>query len=224
MWDVSRFMKVLKQRFSQWFNGRGPVRRKGTLWEDRFRSVLVESGEALQTMAAYIDLNPVRAGLVDDPKDYRWCGYGEACAGQPLAQAGLLRAARSADPTLGTVSADPRTAAIDTLCWYRDQLFGRGHETHDPEGRVVRRGFSATEIDAVRDARGRLPRHVYLRLRVRYFSDGAILGSKAFVEAIFKSRRDLFSSKRLTASRRLKGLDFHCPLRTARALVLNPTG
>src|SRR5690606_35776950 len=73
MWNVSQFMKVLKQRFSQWFNGRGPMRRKGTLWEDRFRSVLVESGDALRAMAAYIDLNPVRAGLVADPKDYRWC-------------------------------------------------------------------------------------------------------------------------------------------------------
>jgi REP element-mobilizing transposase RayT len=224
MWDVSRFMKVLKQRFSQWFNGRGPVRRKGTLWEERFRSVLVESGEALQTMAAYIDLNPVRAGLVDDPKDYRWCGYGEACAGRPLAQAGVLRAARSADPTCGTVTADPRTGAFDFLSWYREQLFGRGFETHDPEGRVRRLGFSAAQIDAVRDARGRLPRHVYLRLRVRYFTDGAVLGSKAFVEGIFHARRDLFSAKRLTASRRLKGLDFHSPLRTARALVINPTG
>lgn len=43
------------------------------MWEDRFRSVLVEGrGHALRTMAAYIDLNPVRAGLCEDPKDYRW--------------------------------------------------------------------------------------------------------------------------------------------------------
>ena len=41
MWDLGRFMKVLKQRFSQWYNGRHhPVRRTGTLWEDRYRSVL----------------------------------------------------------------------------------------------------------------------------------------------------------------------------------------
>ena len=91
MWDVSQFMKVLKQRFTQWFNGSRPVRRKGTLWEDRFRSVLVESGEALRAMAAYIDLNPIRANLVSDPKDYRWSGYGEACAGRRLARKGLQR-------------------------------------------------------------------------------------------------------------------------------------
>jgi hypothetical protein len=52
MWDVSAFMKLLKQRFTQWFNReRG---RKGTLWEERFKSVLVEgAGDALATMAAY---------------------------------------------------------------------------------------------------------------------------------------------------------------------------
>jgi hypothetical protein len=68
MWDISQFMKTLKQRFTQWFNGRH--NRKGTLWEDRFRSVLVEGkGPALKAMAAYIDLNPVRANICDDPKD-----------------------------------------------------------------------------------------------------------------------------------------------------------
>jgi exodeoxyribonuclease V beta subunit len=40
-------------------------------------------------MAAYIDLNPVRAGLVKDPKDYRWCGYAEALSGSRRAQRGL---------------------------------------------------------------------------------------------------------------------------------------
>ncbi len=80
MWDISAFMKTLKQRFTQWFNGRH--KRRGTLWEDRFRSVLVQGeGQALRTMAAYIDLNPVRAGICEDPKDYRWCGYAEAIGG-----------------------------------------------------------------------------------------------------------------------------------------------
>src|SRR5690606_21030716 len=54
------------------------------------KSVLVEDGErALMTIAAYIELNPVRAGLVDDPKNYRWSGYGEAMAGKKLARRNL---------------------------------------------------------------------------------------------------------------------------------------
>jgi hypothetical protein len=70
--DLSAFVKELKERFSRWFNKHHG--RRGTLWMDRFKSVLVEDGEALRTMALYIDLNPVRAGLVEDPKDYRWSG------------------------------------------------------------------------------------------------------------------------------------------------------
>ena len=79
MGGVSEYMKALKKRFSVWYNR--SHRRYGTLWTERFKSVLVEGkGNALQTMAAYIDLNPVRAGLVQDPKDYRFCGYAEAVA------------------------------------------------------------------------------------------------------------------------------------------------
>ncbi len=80
MGDVSQFMKLLKQRFSVWYNR--SHQRYGTLWAERFKSVLVEAKSAvLTTMAAYLDLNAVRAGLVNDPKDYRFCGYGEAVAG-----------------------------------------------------------------------------------------------------------------------------------------------
>jgi putative transposase len=87
LFDLSSFMKEVKQKFSAWFNlTRG---RKGTLWEDRFRSVLVEGTggysadglSGLLAVAAYIDLNPVRAGIVDDPKNYRWGSYGAAVAG-----------------------------------------------------------------------------------------------------------------------------------------------
>src|SRR5882724_7998784 len=89
MGDLSQFMKLVKQRFSIWFNK--SHRRFGTLWAERFKSVLVEAdGRVLRTMAAYIDLNCVRAGLVRDPKDYRFCGYAEAVAGDASARQGLL--------------------------------------------------------------------------------------------------------------------------------------
>ena len=119
MWDVSWFNRLLKQRFSAWYNHR--TDRKGTLWEERFKSVLVDGcGEALLTMAAYIDLNPVRAGLTQDPKDYRWCGYGEAVAGIRIAKEGfklLMNARDGVDDSL--------TAAMAT---YRVWLFGQGEQ------------------------------------------------------------------------------------------------
>ena len=80
MHDLSEFMKSLLERFTKWFNRKHG--RSGTLWEDRFKSVIVESGTAARTIAAYIDLNPVRAGIVKDPADYRWSSYGEAIGGR----------------------------------------------------------------------------------------------------------------------------------------------
>src|SRR5258707_10707565 len=78
LFDVSIYMKELKGRFAQWYNRRH--RRYGVLWAERFKSVLIEEGQALRAVAAYIDLNPLRAGLCEDPKDYRYCGYAEAIA------------------------------------------------------------------------------------------------------------------------------------------------
>ena len=67
MGEVSVFMKELKQCFSIWFNR--TYDNHGTLWSERFKSLLVEnSPEALKMVAAYIDLNPVRAGLAETRK------------------------------------------------------------------------------------------------------------------------------------------------------------
>ena len=58
------------QRFTMWYNHN--YGRVGTLWSERFKSTLVEGKRfTLQIVAAYIDLNPVRAGIVRDPKQYR---------------------------------------------------------------------------------------------------------------------------------------------------------
>jgi putative transposase len=64
MQDLGEFMKGLLQRFTQWFNR--TQSRTGRLWEDRYKSVIVEDGVAAKTIAAYIDLNPVRAGMVQE--------------------------------------------------------------------------------------------------------------------------------------------------------------
>ncbi|MCX6874296.1 MAG: transposase [Verrucomicrobia bacterium] len=95
MHDLGEFMKNLLQRFTRWFNARHA--RTGTLWESRFKSVLVEEECAAKTMAVDIDLNPVRTGVVAEPADYRWSSYGEAMRGGRTAngkqaRAGLVRA------------------------------------------------------------------------------------------------------------------------------------
>ena len=69
--SLSDYVKEIKQDFSRWYNKRHG--RKGFFWGERFKSVLVENGDTLINCLAYIDLNPVRAGLVEQPEDYRWC-------------------------------------------------------------------------------------------------------------------------------------------------------
>lgn len=166
MGDLSEFMKTVKQRFSIWYN-RHHGNRIGTLWADRFKSVLVEGhGNPLQTMAAYIDLNPVRAGIVEDPKDYRFCGYAEAVAGVKEAKSGLIH-----------VWSDHGAKRINSaLRAHRSLIFGkRASEAGLPEMTRNR------ALKVLNQEDGQLPKAVMLRCRVRYFTDGAILGSAEFV-------------------------------------------
>jgi REP-associated tyrosine transposase len=72
--SISRFVQTLKQTFSRWYNKRHD--RKGYLWGDRFKGVILSKGEAQLTCCAYIDLNPIRANIVEIPEDYRWSSLG----------------------------------------------------------------------------------------------------------------------------------------------------
>jgi len=172
MGDVSSFMKTLKQRFSVWFNHTHG--RFGTLWAERFKSVLVEGmGNPLQTMAAYIDLNPARSGLVEDPKDYRFCGYAEAVAGNPKALEGLAVVWRDwigrAKPTNSETPSFRKTV----LRAHRSLLFAKGAN----DGAVS--NHNADQV--LQNEGGVLSKPAALRCRVRYFTEGAILGSAEFV-------------------------------------------
>ncbi len=196
MGDVSPFMKLLKQRYSICYNQRH--KRTGTLWEGRYASILVEGeSRALSTIAAYIDLNPVRAGIVKDPADYRWSGYGEACGGSATARQGL-RAVQS----ISQQAQDGSWAG--TAAAYRAYLYIHGEERRDEGGRLQRVGFSAEDTRAVIDRGGRMALPDLLRCRVRYFRDGLAFGSKNFVEAVFDRNRAHFGAKRKTGARRMR--------------------
>ena len=70
---VGSLMKALGQRYVQYVNR--SYRRSGTLWEGRFRSCLVQEEGYLLACQRYIELNPVRAGMVEHPAEYRWSSY-----------------------------------------------------------------------------------------------------------------------------------------------------
>ena len=184
--DLSVYMKEVKERFSRWYNKKHS--RTGTLWQGRFKSVLVEDGEALQTMSSYIDLNPVRAGIVNDPKDYRWCAYAEAVAGSSRAGRGLCDVL---DVPTDTFSKNQHT--------YRSWLFTDGLEVIEnkatnEQGKVKRKGMSEANVDKVIKLGGKLSRHELLLSKVKYFSDGIVIGSQSFITA---QRRHFLTNKGL---------------------------
>jgi len=71
---LSKTLKVVGSRYAQYMNK--SYRRTGTLWEGRHRSSLVQQDKYLLTCYRYIEMNPVRAGMVGRPEEYRWSSYG----------------------------------------------------------------------------------------------------------------------------------------------------
>ena len=172
MYDLSEFMKTLKQRFAIWYNATHG--RKGHLWDDRFKSVLVEGGGkldrpgALWVMAQYIELNAVRAGIVREAQAYRWCGLGEAVGGGLEARRGICGVFRD-------------EVGWGVVCGVYCGAVANGGGRSNGGGRFL------------------------AQYRVRYFVDGVILGSSAFVEDMFQKRRHLFCESRKTAARKMRG-------------------
>ena len=212
MHDLSEFMKGLLIRFTRWFNRTHS--RTGTLWEERFKSVIVESGTAARTMAAYIDLNPVRAGMVKDPADYRWSSYGEAVGGGAKgngkkAREGLVRAYFC-----------DQGAGFEVEKWqevsrlYRRLMGlalggkpGRAEVSQDAKGlgQTTKNTAELLESEDNETVLKDLGMAKMLHCRVRYFTDGAVIGSKEFVNEAFASARERFGPKRKDGARTMKG-------------------
>ena len=212
MHNLSEFMKGLLIRFTRWFNRMHS--RSGTLWEERFKSVIVESGVAARTIAAYIDLNPVRAGMVKDPADYRWSSYGEAVGGGKKgngkkAREGLVRA-YFCDQGVGFEAEKWRE--VSPL--YRRLMglaLGRKPGLAEVAGEGNRAGQATLNTAEILESKDNgtvlkdLGLAKMLHCRVRYFTDGAVIGSKEFVNEAFARARERFSSKRKDGARAMRG-------------------
>ena len=216
MHDLSEFMNGLLKRFTRWFNRHH--QRTGTLWEDRFKSVIVESGIPARAVAAYIDLNPVRAGMVKDPADYRWSSYGEAIgaggrtAAGAFARGGLVRALLCAE---GVGNDAGRWSEVSGR--YRLLLQQAIERKGGGAKSSVRGGGEAGAVtspemgsfgaaDTVQDGfAAEMGFAGMLMKRVKYFSAGAVIGSREVVEICFEQARDRFGPKRKKGAKRVRG-------------------
>jgi len=169
MSSLPEYVGQVKKAFTLWYNARNG--RVGTLWEGRYHSTLMEHeedenllkerglGGLAQRIAAYIDLNPLRAGEVTEPEGNDWSGYGCAVRGDEVALCGL-RLLWGAD--VGEKS--------ELLAAHKRAVYEEGHEDKVPEGgpKSKRRGIEREKV-----------------LRVRQeWSKARALGSAKFVAGI----------------------------------------
>ena len=191
---LANLMKEIKQTFSVYYNRK--YRRRGTLWGERFKSVIVENGETLVNCLAYVELNPIRAGLVEKPEDYRWNSLGYH------AQTGNRDGFLSLDfgvAEFGVADADER------LRLYRRFVYEAGAIDHPnkPTAQKIRKSV----LRKARNKDFKPTRMERFLIRTRYFTDSGVIGSKAFVWESFKQFHDLFQNPGRRRPKPVRGLE-----------------
>ena len=209
MHDLSQFCKTLKETFTMDYNRRtGNV---GGIWGGRFRSVLVApEAAALLSVGAYVDANPVKAGMAHRPRDYRWAGFADALRGNSLAREGiaelvrLVRGAAVAPPF--DEAAAVYGAALEGRLGAEASAAGSDPSATDPSATAAESATAESdpregpaEARAAALARGTIAEKLssgepisfaeMLLCDVPAFSRGGVLGSRRFV-APFSMRRN----------------------------------
>ena len=187
---LSHYVKDIKQTFSRYYNRH--KNRKGTLWGERFKSVIVEKGSTVINCLAYIDLNAVRAGIVKRPEAYRWCSIGYHV--QAKNRGDFL--------SLDFGLAEFGVENAQRLRSYREYLYHAGGIDKPGTAKISKKMI---EEEAGEDFH--LSRIRRFRYRTRYFTDAGVIGSKAFVAATYEVFKDRFYASREKIPKRVKGID-----------------
>ena len=191
MYDLSGFVKELKLKFSKYYNAQND--RKGTLWEERYKCSLVEGqSNALMNTAAYIELNSVRAGIVDDPLKYRWCSYAEAAAGGKRARDGIIRLASGMQTPLQYKEA---------LKVYRMFFLAKSVAQSGSKA-----GMDPEELHRQRELSAEKGGGEFSNAKLRYFSEGLIIGSQEFIEEIYNRSKNLLNPTRKKVASKVREL------------------
>ena len=192
--SLSEFMREIKVGFARFYNRRH--NRRGYFWGDRFKSVIVENGETLINCLAYVDLNPLRAGLVERPELYRWNSLGYHV--QTNNKGNFL----CTDFGLKEFNVKSRKERIRR---YRRYVYEAGALNRPEKGNVKVIEDKLLEKERIREFE--LSKSDRFRYRTRYFTDSGIIGSKEFVSTNYQRFKHLFYSKREKKPRPIKGLE-----------------
>ena len=192
--SLSEFVREIKVGFARFYNKKH--NRRGYFWGDRFKSVIVENGETLINCLAYIDLNPLRAGQVKRPEDYRWNSLGYHIQTDNKddflsLDFGLLE--------FGVLDAQER------LKRYRRYVYEAGALNRPDKGQA--QVIESDILEKERESDFELKRVRRFRYRTRYFTDSGIIGTKEFVSENYQRFKDVFMSKREKIPKLVSGLD-----------------
>ena len=191
--NLSEFVREIKVGFARYYNRRH--NRRGYFWGDRFKSVIVEKGETLINCLAYIDLNPLRAGLVDRPEEYRWNSLGYHV--QTNNRDNFL----STDFGLKEFNVKSEKERIRR---YRRYVYEAGAVNQPEKGKTKIIGDKILKKERKREFE--LSRNDRFRYRTRYFTDSGVIGSKEFVSKTYMRFKHHFISKNEKKPKPIKGL------------------
>ena len=173
----------------------------GTIWGSRFKSILLSPDyKTLMTVGSYIDLNPVRAEIVEEPGEYRWSGYGTAIRGNMLSRNGICAMVSAAyarrevsfhnaldvyasalDGWIETPAPEAPEADIASSEGQGKKQPEKEEELRKPAGRPV---FIPEKVEADIRQGAKLTLFAMLRCKVRYFSHGLAVGPLSFVRLV----------------------------------------
>jgi hypothetical protein len=169
--------------------------RRGYFWGDRFKSVIVDKGETLINCLAYIDLNPLRADIVQRPEDYRWNSLGYHV--QTNNRDNFL----STDFGLNEFNVKSEKECIRR---YRRYVYEAGAVNRPAKSKARVIGGKILEKERKREFE--LSRNDRFRYRTRYFTDSGVIGSKDFVSKTYMRFKHHFISKNEKKPKPVKGL------------------
>ena len=192
--SLSEFVREIKVHFARFYNKRHG--RRGYFWGDRFKSVIVERGETLVNCLAYIDLNPVRAGIVDKPEDYRWNSLGYHL--QANNEDGFL----STDFGLKQFNVKSENERVRL---YREYVYETGAII--PSTKPYTKAIDSKTVTKERKRNFEISRADRFSYRTRYFTDSGIIGSREFVAGTYRQFKHLFQSRHEKRPKPVKGLD-----------------
>ena len=206
IFDISYVVGNFQQRFTQWYNQRN--NRWGKLFGGRFDSVILDENGAVARAMAYITLNPVRARMVIEPAEYRWCGYAERMAKGKL-QENEIELAKVIQRELGLPDQFlvGNEKDVMKIVWKRFRQCLLGHSSKR----------SGVDLQTIADVLNQNNKSIKLEwsqrlmLKARFATKGVAIGSQQFVQDILNQQKTVLGYKRKHSPHQVRAWDeFYC--------------